>query len=164
MPQISQLVATFASQFFWLAVTFGLVFFVIGRGMVPKVQATVDARDQSVADDLKAAEAARAQADATEEQWRAHENAAREAAQKRIAEARAKATAATEGKLAAANAANDAKLAAAETQIASASASAMTEIETVAAEAARDIVARLSGVEVPVADAQAKVKAVLAHG
>ena len=64
MPQIAQLSETFASQIFWVLLFFGLVFFVIGKGMVPKVMATVDARDASVAADLKAAEAARAEADA----------------------------------------------------------------------------------------------------
>ena len=59
MPQISQLAATYASQIFWLLLTFGFVFFVIGLGMVPKVQGTIDSRDKSVADDLAAAEAAR---------------------------------------------------------------------------------------------------------
>ncbi|MBP6111483.1 MAG: ATPase, partial [Sphingobium sp.] len=38
MPQIAQLAATYSSQIFWLLLTFGFVFFVIGLGMVPKVQ------------------------------------------------------------------------------------------------------------------------------
>jgi F-type H+-transporting ATPase subunit b len=94
MPQISQLAETYASQIFWLLVTFGFVFFVVGKLMVPRVLSTIDQRDQSVAGDLAAAEAARAAADQAEENWRAEENAAREAAQKRIAEARAQGTAA----------------------------------------------------------------------
>src|SRR4051812_5007750 len=80
MPQISQLAETFASQIFWLLVTFGFVFFVVGKIMLPKVVSTVDARDQSVAGDLAAAEAARAAADQAEENWRTEENAAREGA------------------------------------------------------------------------------------
>ncbi|MBA4353454.1 MAG: ATPase, partial [Novosphingobium sp.] len=42
MPQIEQLATTYASQVFWLLVFFGIIFFVIGRGMVPKVMATMD--------------------------------------------------------------------------------------------------------------------------
>ncbi|MEN9719093.1 MAG: hypothetical protein RIQ99_1971, partial [Pseudomonadota bacterium] len=49
MPQISQLAATYASQIFWLLVFFGFIFFVIGKGMVPKVMATVEARDKQIA-------------------------------------------------------------------------------------------------------------------
>ena len=44
MPQINQLPEVFASQLFWLAVFFGLVFFVIGRGMVPKIRSTTVSR------------------------------------------------------------------------------------------------------------------------
>ncbi|RZM11681.1 MAG: ATPase, partial [Sphingomonas sp.] len=33
MPQLSQVAATYASQIFWLLVTFGLLYFVVGRGM-----------------------------------------------------------------------------------------------------------------------------------
>lgn len=161
MPQIAQLSETFASQLFWLLLTFGVVFFFIGRGMLPKVTSTIDQRDKSVADDLAAAEAARTAADATEERWRVQENAARETAQKALGAARAKAAGETEQALAAGNATIDARVSEAEARIAAATAAASGEIETVAAEAAADIVARLSGVTVDVATARGAVKAVL---
>ena len=63
MPQIAQLSETYASQVFWLLIIFGLIFFVIGRGMVPRVMATVEARDAQIAADLAAAEGARRAAD-----------------------------------------------------------------------------------------------------
>jgi F-type H+-transporting ATPase subunit b len=163
MPQISQLAETFASQLFWVLVTFGLVFLVVGVGILPRVLSTVDERDNTVAGDLAAAEAARRSADESEERWRTQENAARAAVQSRIAEARAKGAAAAEQTLAASNADAEARLTAAEARIAEASKAAMTEIETVAADAARDIVARLSGADVTAAEAQNAVKAVL-HG
>lgn len=161
MPQISQLAATYASQIFWLLLTFGIVFFVIGKGMLPKVVKTVDLRDKAVADDLAAAEAARRQADQEEETWRARENAARDAAQKKITAARGEAAVATEKALAAAGVDLDARVDAAEARIADASAAALTEIETVAAEAAQDIVARLSGATVTAVEAKNAVKAAL---
>jgi len=52
MPQIAQLSATYASQIFWALIFFGFVFFAIGRGMVPKVMATMATRDKQIADDL----------------------------------------------------------------------------------------------------------------
>jgi F-type H+-transporting ATPase subunit b len=70
MPQLNQLPEVFWSQLFWLAVVFAIIFFFIGRGMVPKIQSTVDARDKQIADDLAAAQAARAAADETEAAWR----------------------------------------------------------------------------------------------
>jgi F-type H+-transporting ATPase subunit b len=161
MPQISQLAATWASQLFWLLLTFGIVYFFIGRGMAPKIQATVDQRDKTVADDLAAAEAARVAADAAEESWRAHENAAREAAQKKLGEARSKAAAATERQLAKAGDEIDGKTAEAEARIAAASRAAQGEIEAVAAEAAQDIVAKISGAKVTSTEAKAAVKAAL---
>lgn len=163
MPQISQLAATYASQIFWLLLTFGAVFLVVGRGMVPKVQATMADRDKVVADDLAAAEAARAAADAQEEAWRVKENAARDAAQTLIADARVQAATASEARLKAAGEASDAHIAAAEARIAAASATAMQEIEGVAAEAAQDIVARVSGAKVTKTEANKAVKAALAH-
>lgn len=64
MPQIAQLADTYASQIFWLLLCFGVVFFVIGRGMLPGVVSTIDQRNKQIADDLAAAEAARGAADA----------------------------------------------------------------------------------------------------
>lgn len=161
MPQIEQIAATYASQIFWTLLTFGLVFFVVGLGMLPKVLSTVDERDKTVSDDLAAAEAARVAADAAEEQWRTQDNAARSAVQKRIADARAKGAIKAEKTLATAGAKIDAKIAEAEARIAEASAAANAEIESVAAEAAQDIVARLSGAKVTAAEAKKAVKAAL---
>ena len=70
MPQIAQIAETYASQIFWMLLTFGFVFFVIGQGMVPKVQATADARDAKITGDLDAAKAAFARADEAEADYR----------------------------------------------------------------------------------------------
>ena len=55
MPQINQLPFIFASQLFWLLVVFGIIYFFIGRGMVPKIQSVVEQRDTKIAEDLAAA-------------------------------------------------------------------------------------------------------------
>lgn len=164
MPQIAQLSEFAASQVFWLLVFFGLTFVVVGLGMVPKILGTVEMRDNQIAGDLAAAQAARDAATAEEEAWRTRENANRAAAQGVIGEAKAKAAAATAAKLAEAQGRLDARLAEAESAIAAARASAMAELESVAAEAARAIVARVAGAEVEPAAAEAAVKEVMAHG
>ena len=161
MPQIAQLLETYQSQIFWLLVFFGFTFFVIGRGMVPRVMATVGMRDKQIADDLAAAQAARDKADAEEEAWRVRENENRAAAQKLVAEAKAEAAAKSEKKIAAAQKRLDAKLAEAEERIAAARGEAMAEVETVAAEAAQDIVQRLAGVSVTKPAAAKAVKEAL---
>lgn len=163
MPQIAQLATTYSSQIFWLLVFFGLVFFVVGRGMVPKVMATVDARDKQIAADLAAADAARKAADAEEEAWRVQANKQRAEAHALIAAAKGDAAKATEARLATANQGIDARVAEAEARIAAARQNALGEIEAVAAEAAGDIVSRLAGLSVDEAAARVAVKEVL-HG
>ena len=59
MPQIEQLPFIFTSQLFWLLVVFGIIFFGIGRGMLPKIQSTVEVREKKIAGDLAAAQQAR---------------------------------------------------------------------------------------------------------
>ena len=164
MPQIAQLPEIWSSQLFWVLVFFGITFFVIGRGMVPKVMSTVALRDKQIADDLAAAQAARDAADEQEDAWRERENANRAAAQGLIADAKAKAAAASEKKLAAAQKRLDTKLAKAETAIEEARAAAMEEVEGVAAEATQDIVARLAGAKVDKRTATTAVKKALANG
>ena len=164
MPQIAQLAETFSSQIFWLLVFFGFTFFVIGRGMVPKVMATVAARDTQISSDLMAAQAARDDANQREEAWRARENDNRVAAQGVLAKAKADAAGKTEERLAQAQQGIDARLAEAETRIAASRDAALGELEDVAADAAQDIVQRLAGVTVTRPDAAQAVKEVLAHG
>ncbi|RVT39817.1 ATPase [Sphingobium algorifonticola] len=164
MPQIAQIAETYASQIFWLLLTFGFVFFVIGLGMVPKIEATVGARDAKIAGDLETAKAAFARADEIEADYRKHDADARAAAQARIAEAKAQAARDTEAKVKATDALVAEKIAAAEAEIRAASTSAMAEIEHVAADAARDMVAKISGLSASPEAARQAVKAALVHG
>ena len=164
MPQIEQIAETLSSQVFWLLVFFGLTFVLVGLGMVPKILGTVEVRDNQIAGDLAAAQAARDAATGDEEAWRQRESANRSAAQALIGEAKAKAAAANAAKLAETQGKLDMRLAEAEAAIAAARNSAMAEIEGVAADAARDIVARVAGTQIEPAAAEAAVKEVMAHG
>jgi F-type H+-transporting ATPase subunit b len=164
MPQIAQLGEFYASQIFWLVVFFGLAFLIVGRGMVPKVMDTVAQRDKQISEDFAAADRARREADAEEEAWRMRENARRAEAQALIAEARSKAALAAEGRLAEVQTGLDAKLAAAEARIAEAVKAAASEIENVATDAARDVVARVAGMDIDDGAARSVVKEKLAHG
>jgi len=161
MPQIAQLAATYSSQIFWVLLTFGFVFFVIGLGMVPKVQSTVDARDKKIADDLDMARVNSAGADTLEAEWRAKENEARATAQARMVAAKAEAAKNREAALAKADAAIGEKLSAAEREIEAGRVKALGEIEAVAADAAADIVQRVAGADVSSDAALRAVKAVI---
>ena len=161
MPQISQLAETYFSQIFWLVLTFGLVFLVIGRGMLPTVQRTIDDREGRVQGDIAAATAARNAATEAEEQWKLRDQANRERAQALLADARGRAAKASEATLAAANARQAEQVAASESSIREATARAVAEIEGVAAEAAQAIVTRVSGATVSADDARRAVEKVL---
>jgi F-type H+-transporting ATPase subunit b len=164
VPQISQIDATFASQLFWLILTFGLIYFVIGRGMVSKISSTVDARDQRIADDLAAAERNRAEADATEEAYRARTEQNRAEALKVTQAAKEAAARDTEQRIKAADAETGARVEAAEARIRDAADAALADIEAVAAEAAQEMVARLSGGSVSREQAARAVGKAMANG
>jgi len=163
MPQISQLAATYSSQIFWMLLIFGAVFFLVGRGMAPRVIETMEGRDKQIAADLAAAEGARRDADAQDDAWKASAAKQRGEAQTLIAAAKAEAAKAAEARLGASGAEAEARVAEAEARIASARDGALAEIETVAADAAADIAARVAGLKIAADAARAAVKDVL-HG
>jgi len=159
MPQLTQLSQVYLSQFLWLAIALAFIFFVIARGMVPKIQATVEAREQRIARDLEAAQAARATADDTEAAWRERMDSARAEAARIAEEAKAASGRDTEAKVKAAADRINAKVDAAQGGIRDALASARAEIEAVAAEATREMVQRVAGLTVDGKEAAAAVKA-----
>ena len=161
MPQIEQLPYIFFSQLFWLLVVFGIIFFGIGRGMLPKIQSTVELREKKIAEDLERAQAARAAAEETEAAWRARTDAARAEAARLSQEAKQESARETQARVKAAADKINLKVEAAEGKIREAVNAARSEIEAVAAEAAQGMVARLTGVQVDKQEAAQAVKAEL---
>jgi len=161
MPQITQLSSIIFSQLFWLAIVFGIIFFGIGRGMLPKIQSTVDAREKKIAEDLERAQAARAEAEETEAAWRARMDQARAEAARLAQEAKQDSAKATEARVRKAVEKIGLKADAASAKIAEAVEAARAEIESVAAEASREMVARLTGISVDKKEAADAVKAEL---
>jgi F-type H+-transporting ATPase subunit b len=164
MPQINQLAEVAYSQFFWLLLVLAIIYFAIGRAMLPKIQSTVDARDSRIAEDLAGAERARVEADETEAAYRA-----------RMDESRAEALAVTqaakqdmakdaEKRIKKADAEIGKKTEAAEARLREATEAALADIENVAAEAAEEMVAKLAGLSVGRARAVKAVKAAMSHG
>ena len=161
MPQIEQLPYIFFSQLFWLTVVFGFIFLVIGKGMLPKIQSTVDAREKQIADDLERAQSARSAAEETEAAWRARMDNARAEAARVAQEARQESARETEKKVRKAADKINLKVEAAEKQLRDAVASSRSEIEAVAAEATQEMVSRLTGIKVDRKEAAEAVKAEL---
>jgi F-type H+-transporting ATPase subunit b len=153
MPQITQLPFIFTSQLFWLALAFGVIFFGIGRGMLPTIRSTVAVRDSKITEDLEKTTAARAAAAATEAEWRARlDNARIEAAQ--IAQQAKQASAReTETQVKAALDEIDAKVERARLRIRAAVQAARVQMDVVAAEAAEQMVEKLTGLKIDRKDA-----------
>lgn len=160
MPQIEQLPYIFSSQLFWLLVVFGLLFFGIGRGMLPKIQSTVALREQRIAEDLSQAQQARAEAEETEAAYRARMDASRAKGAKLTQEAKQASARETEAKVRAASEQIAARIETAEAEIHAAAEQARGQVEAAAVEATQDMVQRLAGIRV---DRDAAARAVKAE-
>jgi F-type H+-transporting ATPase subunit b len=164
MPQLDQLPLVAYSQLFWLLLVLAIIYFAIGKRMLPKIEATVEQRNKVIADDLAEAERARAEADRTEEAYRARMDESRAEALKVTQAAKQAMARETEQRLAAADAEIGEKVASAEARIMTAAEATMAEIEDVAAEAAQQMVVKLSGANVTREQAARAVKAAMANG
>jgi F-type H+-transporting ATPase subunit b len=163
MPQLSQLGLVYQSQWFWLLLVLAVIYFFVGRGIVPKVEATVDLRDAQITADLAEAERLRAEADATEEAWRTRINDAHAEAQALAHDAKDRSLRETEKRVGAADQKLSAKADEAARALDEARRSALAEIESLAAEAARDIVAKLTGAKVDEKTARSAVAGALSR-
>tara|TARA_R110000824_G_scaffold3156_5_gene14745 strand:- start:7166 stop:7651 length:486 start_codon:yes stop_codon:yes gene_type:complete len=159
MPQISQLMEVYGSQFFWLLIVIGIIYFGIARNMVPKISKTVDDRQKRISDDLAAAQAGQDKAEQIEADYRTSINDARADAVAKVSEARASAAKKNEAALKRADTAIGKKADEADLALKAAKSNALKEIEAVAAEAAQAIVKTVSGAKVTATDAKKAVKA-----
>lgn len=161
MPQLD--VSTYASQLFWLAVSFVVLFAIMWKVVVPRIAGVLQDRQERIDDDLEKAEKLRNDAAAVLEAY-----------EKTIADGRAKAQAILreasvqmETEASERQAALAQKLAVqtseAETRINAAREEALDNILSVSSEAAQAAASRLSGAEVTQSEAEAAVKAVLAE-
>jgi F-type H+-transporting ATPase subunit b len=163
MPQLNQLGLVAYSQFFWVLLVLGLIYFGIGKAMLPKIQSTVDAREKRIADDIAAAERARVEADKTEADYRERMDESRAEANRLGAKAKADAARSTEQRVAKADAEIGAKLAQAEARIRDSRVAAVKEIESIAADLAQDITGKVAGLKVGKDEAAKAVKAMMAN-
>lgn len=152
--------ATFAGQLLWLAIFFGLLYWLMSKIALPRVAGTLEARDAKIEGDLKAAQAARDQADASRA---AHEKTlaeAKERSQAMAQEAAAAAAASLDARRKSLTADLDAKLAQSEKQIAEMRAGAMANVDAIARDAAQMIVRQLTGRDVTAEEAARAVASV----
>jgi F-type H+-transporting ATPase subunit b len=137
---------SFPGQIFWLALTFGALYYLMSKIALPRVAEILETRESKIDGDLKAASAMQDKA-----------RTAGEAYEKLLAEAKAGASAtaqqaknaaviAADAKRKTVEAETAAKIAASETKILAARDKAMGNVAGIAGEAASDIVRRITGV------------------
>jgi F-type H+-transporting ATPase subunit b len=138
--------AHFASTLIWLAISFGLLYYLMSKIALPRVENILKARADKIASDLKSAHVAR---EKSEKAAADHDRTIAEAKTKAQGLAaqrtQAKINAETDAKHHALEAELNAKLASAERQIVETKTTAMASVESIAKDAAAAIVERLTG-------------------
>ena len=137
--------STFASQLFWLAITFGLLYYMLSKVAIPRVTEILEARSAKISSDLAAANAAKKAADDAGAHYEKSLADAKASAQKNVQDLRDKLHAETDVKRKSLEADLNAKLAVAEEKISAMKTQAMSNVSSIAAEAASAIVRQVTG-------------------
>src|SRR5262245_59960309 len=137
---------TFASQLFWLAIAFVLLYVIISKLALPRIGGIIAARQGAIEDDLAQAERRRKDADAALAGYDTSLADARNGAQTVANETRERLNAQADKARHELEAKLNAKLADAEKTIAATRTAAMANVQGIATEAASAIVQRLSGI------------------
>jgi F-type H+-transporting ATPase subunit b len=140
--------ATFVPQLVWLALTFGLLYLILKRVVLPRVGAAIDERRQHIERDLETAEKINAQTQLALSRYELVLTEARAKASAIAKDLRDKTAAEAEVERAKRDGLISQKLAEAEQRIAQSKARAVASVHEIAADTAGAIVARLIGTEV----------------
>ncbi len=135
----------FTSMLIWLSLSFGLLYLLMSKIALPRVESILHTRADKITKDIGEANVFRAR---SEEAAAAHDKTITDAKAKALAvaqETHARLTAETEANRLALEAELNARLAASETQILEMKAKAMGNVEAIASEAAAAIVLRITG-------------------
>lgn len=149
MPQFDP--ATFASQIFWLVITFGALYLVISKFAIPRIGEILEQRARLVQDDLDRAGALKADTDAAIATYEKAMLDARNQARDVIFAATTELKKVADEKTAAVNAEVTQQIADGEARIAKAKTEAMGSIRAIAADTAREAVAKLTGISLDAA-------------
>ena len=157
MPQLDM--STWPPQLFWLAITFAALYFVVSRLVIPRTGGVIKERKSTIAGDLAAAVAHKAESEATLKAYEASLAEARGKAGAVSAEARNRLGAEADKARHALDAELATKAVAADKAVQTAKTKALAGLSGIAADIATNIVTELSGAKVTkaaMADAVAK--------
>ena len=138
MPQLD--ISTFPNQIFWLAVSLVLIYLILSRIVLPRVESVLSERQGTITGDLSAAEELKQKAVEAEEAYNKALADARAEANKIVAETKAEIQADLDVAIAKADAEIAAKSAESEKAIAEIRASAQDAVKAVAKDTAKEIV------------------------
>jgi F-type H+-transporting ATPase subunit b len=141
-PPLDQ--STFPSQIFWLAIFFGLLYFLMKR-ILPRIGAILEGRKARIDGDLSRAQALKEETEAAVKSYEKALADARSKANDIARETREAVTRDIDQRQTAVNATLNQKIKEAEARISASKASAMRSVNEIAAETAADIVASLGG-------------------
>jgi F-type H+-transporting ATPase subunit b len=159
MPQLD--VSTFPSQVFWLVVTFAVLYVLMAKLALPRIEAAVEGRRTRIEGDLDRAGRMKTEAEAVIAAYEKALSDARHQAQLTMKETTDRLNAAAAERQKAAAAVITERTNVAETRIAAAKNAAMANLRSMSIDVARAAAARLVGTEVDEAKAGAAVDAVL---
>jgi len=159
MPQLNP--DGFLPQLVWLVITFGVLYLFLARAALPKIAEVREQRASRIADDLETAEQLKREADAARAAYEETLAKARAAAHDTALKTRETLRAKAEERQAQLAADIAEKTRAAEAEINRAKSEALSSIREVAADACKDILAKLSNLDVDDAAIQAAVDAEL---
>jgi F-type H+-transporting ATPase subunit b len=136
---------TYGGQLLWLAITFGALYFLLSRLVLPRLTGIIESRREVIARDLDDAAAMKSRAEEAGASYEKALGEARSRAQALAQETRAKLTAESEAKRKVLEADLAKRMADAETSIAATKAQAMGNVRGIAIDTAAAIVERLIG-------------------
>ncbi len=151
----------FPSQLFWLFITFGSLYLILSRFVLPRMSANLENRSKTIVDDLDAAARLNDQAEDARRALEVSLAKARAGARETVAKAEAEVAEEIAAETRKADAALEKKLAAAEAQIADVRAEALSNVATVATDATKAIITKL-GLPGVTGDAEAAVRKAMA--
>lgn len=144
--------STYASQLFWLAVSFGVFYWLMNKVLVPRIGGILETRQSRIAEDLAKAQELKSEADNAIAAYEQELATAKANANEIGAKARDKAKAEADAEQAKIEADLAAKLDAAEARIQDVRTAAMAEVGTIAKDATGTILEQLIGAKVTAAD------------
>jgi len=133
----------FPSQLFWLAITFGVLYWVLASMILPRLSANLERRSDTIADDLDEAARLNEQAEEAKQALEVSLAKARAGARETVQKAEDKMAEEIAAETRKVDEAIDKKLATAEARISEVRAEAMSNVQTVASDATASILKRL---------------------